>query len=414
MRGVPLMFVDYVKKLTNVMSKEKSEYLLGEIRKKNIVKVVFLVVDKAIWKSETVFNMMLDDPHFDPYIVVCPYVEGGENEKYTLYHDTQAYFKSKKIPMLSLYEEGKWKNASELNFDIVFYSSPHPLTMNLYYNDIFLNYLSCYIPYGLGVSKYNNYISQYNQLFHAAQWMIFAGSKDELDIYINHSASKGNNVVVTGHPCIENLFNNNCSDNAWVDMGKDKKRIIWAPHHSIDRPDLPYSNFIEIASGMKRLASKYQHDLVWSFKPHPLLKQKLYRHPKWGKDKTNSYYSFWNNRKYTQINLDEYDGLFKFSDAMIHDSSSFLAEYLYVEKPVLYLTSPEKMNEFYTVFGKRALAACKVGKGLKEIEIFILSVIDGKAEITKKHSDFVASYKSQFFNDDTPSSRILRAIKSRL
>lgn len=55
---------------------------------------------------------------------------------------------------------------------------------------------------------------------------------------------------------------------------------------------------------------------------------------------------------FTQLDEGEYESLFYYSDAIIHDSSSFLAEYVFTNKPALYLMNPEKINSLVNDFGK--------------------------------------------------------------
>ena len=66
--------------------------------------------------------------------------------------------------------------------------------------------------------------------------------------------------------------------------------------------------------------------------------------------------------------------LFKQSDAMIHDSGSFIMEYLLVNKPCMYLQE----GAGYTGFNEDTLQALKCyqkGSSLKEIEQFLLNLL---------------------------------------
>lgn len=68
--------------------------------------------------------------------------------------------------------------------------------------------------------------------------------------------------------------------------GAKKKKIIWAPHHSLeDCGGLQLSTFLSYYKFFFELAQKYFNDIQIVFKPHPLLKEKLYQHPDWGKEK---------------------------------------------------------------------------------------------------------------------------------
>ena len=130
-----------------------------------------------------------------------------------------------------------------------------------------------------------------------------------------------------------------------------KLLIIYAPHHSIERSENSISTFLENAEIMKDLAIRYKESIHWVFKPHPMLRQKLYNHPLWGVDKTDKYFEFWDKNNFSKVCEGEYEELFLKSDAMIHDCSSFLVEYLFVDKPCLYLIKNSKSftsntNEF--------------------------------------------------------------------
>ena len=79
------------------------------------------------------------------------------------------------------------------------------------------------------------------------------------------------------------------------------KKIIFAPHHTIEESKYSLSSFLKFGEFIKSLAKAYQGKIQWSFKPHPILKSKLYLHPYWGKQKTDAYYNFWKDESYTQL-----------------------------------------------------------------------------------------------------------------
>ena len=86
-----------------------------------------------------------------------------------------------------------------------------------------------------------------------------------------------------------------------------------------------------------------------AFKPHPILKPKLYKHALWGKERTDAYYHCWETMENTQLEMSDYIDLFMTSDAMIFDSVSFMTEYLYTKKPALFLCREgiEKQSVIY-------------------------------------------------------------------
>lgn len=396
---------------------KKHQELLQAIKGKEKIKVVFLAIHKSVWKVDPVFKKMLDDPYFEPVILVCPYVQYDRNRMLKGLEDCYEYFKAKEYPVINSYDEGndKWVTLEVINPDIVFFTNPHNLTRKEYYEDAYLNYLSCYVPYSFDVSRYDNYVAQYNQVFHNAIWLIFAPHNTDLNIYKSYSQGQSNNVVMTGYPFIESFLNKDRSLMVWKPQNKIKKKLIWAPHHTIDTPSLPYASFLKIADFMKDISLQFSSEVQFAFKPHPILKSKLYIHPDWGKEKTDEYYSFWNHADNTQYCDGEYISLFLESDAMIHDSGSFLAEYLFLSKPVLFTSNldVECMKQFYNDFGLSALHSHYIAEGEKQkdkIELFIREVISKGVEINKSHQSFIIENKAC----NVASDFIINVIKNKV
>jgi hypothetical protein len=187
--------------------------------------------------------------------------------------------------------------------------------------------------------------------------------------------------VVTGFPGTDIFLDNKYKpENAWKETGENLKKIIWAPHHTIDddKSFLSFSAFLIYADYMLELAAKYKSAVQWAFKPHPILKPKLYEHPQWGKKRTDAYYNRWNEIANGQLEEGSYHDLFLTSDAMIHDSGSFLIEYLYLNKPVCRTDRDDSITDRLNKFGVMAYNMHYHARSEKEIEEFLVNVvIDG-------------------------------------
>lgn len=409
------------KKLAKRMQKKHQE-LLASLKGKKKIRVVFLAIHKSVWKVDTVFQRMLADPFFEPEILVCPYTPYGEERMLEDMEHAYNYFKDKGYPITkSLKDDGSWVKLEEIQPDIVFFTNPHHLTRKEYYEDAYLNYLSCYVPYHHEVGSGGDVNVQFNQLFHNAMWRIYSTHKDSYDIFRRTSYRKGGNVEVTGFPAMEVYFESKIGRCVWKNTD-ERLRIIWAPHHTISESNISYSNFIKYSDLFCKLANKYQEKVVWAFKPHPVLKSKLYMHRDWGIEKTNKYYDFWNENNFTQLEDGEYSDLFLMSDAMIHDSGSFLGEYLYMKKPVMYLISESNVEHAidgytvgdYTNFGIEALKACEHGYNQEGIIAFIDNIIEGKNKLKVEHLSFLLNNVEPYFNKLHPSDRIIKSIAAAL
>jgi|SRR5690625_36181 len=408
------------RKLTFQMQKKHQE-LLEKIKEKDRIKVVFLAIHKSVWKVDSVFQRMLRDPLFEPLILVCPYIKYGEKRMWEDMRSSYRYFKQKNYPVLFSYDqkENRWITLEEIQPHIVFFTNPHNLTRNEYYQEAFLNYLSCYVPYYFMITKHaGSYKDIYNTLFFNSLWRFYATSEENLQSYIAHSINKCSGLCV-GYPALEGLVNNNInkSNHAWDNNSHSKIKIIYAPHHTIDGDDNSLSTFLQYGEYILELSKKYKETFFWSFKPHPMLKSKLYEHPDWGVDKTNRYYENWKTGISSQFDDGEYEQLFVHSNAIIHDCSSFIVEYAVVKKPALYLVNSNTFN-LLTDLGENILTSSyKLALNQQDIEVFIQSLIDKdvKHEKTNKiESNELNDYIEKLFINESPSKKIINDIKYRL
>ena len=114
----------------------------------------------------------------------------------------------------------------------------------------------------------------------------------------------------------------------------------------------------------------------------------------WGEEKTNDYYNRWATMDNTQIVEGDYLGLFKYSDAMIHDCVSFTIEYCYTKNPVMYLIKERDINSHRSElneFGQRAFDLHTHGCTKEQIKAFIQMVAEGK--------DDKKDQRVQYYND---------------
>jgi hypothetical protein len=60
---------------------------------------------------------------------------------------------------------------------------------------------------------------------------------------------------------------------------------------------------------------------------------------------------------------------------MIHDCASFVVEYLYTKKPIMFLFHDENVPERFNEIGKKALNEHYYGKNKKDIILFLEDVV---------------------------------------
>lgn len=367
------------------------------IRCKAKIKVAFFLIHESVWKYEYLYNLFSKDIRFEPVIVICPYTVYGEEEMLKDMIKAYKYCLEQGYRVIKSYNEElkEWIDIKNIfSPDIIFFTNPHKLTKDEYYITNNLNSLTCYAPYGVTHTHLNE--MQYDLPFHNLLWKYFVETELHRKMAFEYSTCKGNNTVVTGYPGIDPLFFNKTPiDDPWKNKDRKLKRIIWAPHHTIDEDKafLSYSNFINLSDVFLNIATANHDKVQIAFKPHPLLKKKLYGEKSWGKERTDIYYSKWENLPNGQLNESDYINLFQTSDAMILDSGSFLNEYLCVNKPSLYLVRDENLTCRYNEFGKMAFAQHYHGKDEHDILNFINDiVIAGKDNLKNSRENFVEKY----------------------
>lgn len=262
---------------------------------------------------------------------MCPAVNYGKGNMLVEMEKSYKFFKNKGYNVIKTYNQETdtfLDVKQDIAPDIIFYTNPYQgLIMDKYYITNFMDTLTCYTNYAFYVS--NRHKEVYGQLFNSILWKTFYETTIHEKMAKDYDRNKGNHVVVTGYPSMENLiYGSRSCDNVWKNCDENIKRIIWAPHHTIDlREGLGYSNFLKYYKFMLNIADEYKDRVQIAFKPHPLLKAKLYNHVEWGKERTEKYYSLWESNRNTQLETDDYIDLFNSSDAMILDSGYFTVEY---------------------------------------------------------------------------------------
>lgn len=348
------------------------------IRRKPIIKVAFIIHSLGAWKSESLYKKMLEHPRFNPQLLILKVDEEDDRE------DIKAYLDRKNYHYIDITEAKSIR--SIFKPDIIFYQKPYYFILPLkFYFTRNLKSLFCYVNYGFhGVDKK---WSRDTDLLNSC-WQIY---------YENEAARTGSKLImrnrckngcITGLPIMDEFLisKENLLD-PWKKLSDKPKRIIWAPHYSIgNKYLLSYSTFLKYSDFMIELAKKYSNDVQWAFKPHPLLRYKLEEY--WGKDRTDAYWEKWEKLENAQIESGKYLGLFKYSDAMIHDCGSFTIEYLYTGKPVMYLVNNDNTTEGFNEFQRDAFNLHQKGYCGEDIEIFVKSIIEEQRFNEKERLDF--------------------------
>ena len=378
--------------------------IANKLKKQDHIKVAFVVHERAKWSAQSVFDAFARDSRFSPTIFISYSTYWGEKatteQERNNFQKNCDFFQERGMKTERLFDIESGKSIPLTNFsqDIVFYQEPMSYRHVDFPAVVSRNSLVCYIPYGIMMAAIQQY--QFDCDFHNMCWKIFCETPIHLDLAKKYAFNRGKNVVVTGYPKMDSFLRDETVSD--IDLWKiprhrapDIKRIIWAPHWTIREIDASMKTASTVCFGTFR---KY-HEMFYEYlKNHPEIEIMLKPHPllvmecvQMGID----YQGF--IRRWCDLpNGSYYDGgdyidLFRTSDAMILDSVSFIAEYMFTGKPMQFLCrTPDILKTDFNEFGVEAVKRLYEAHQWADVEHFIEDVVFlRKDPIQQSRKDFV-------------------------
>lgn len=391
--------IDLFKKISSEVYKKKLE----QLKEKKIKKIVFFLKDSAEWSCEELYQKFSQTAEYEVSIVVAPFYAGTDKTIQDTYMDTIKYFEKRNFHTIGMYDiyQNRFKSWKEIGVpDIVFHLNPH-YTAFRESSDICnfpLSILNVYIPYGMMI--YGNVEQQFNQLSHMLYWKIFCETPLHKIMTSKYADIGDYNVISSGYVKMDSFLkvHINSERKIWkIPVGVDNKKIkkiIYAPHWSVKDAFTGFGNFDKIYMQIYEYAKNNTKTTSWVFRPHPMLRagavqQGVFK----SEEEYDNYLGMWNELPNAQvIENGMYVDIFETSDAMILDSVSFLAEYLYMHKPMLFLT---RDRNTFNDFGKELVKVLyKVDGGdFDGIRRFIETVVMRNQDtMQKQREDFFEKY----------------------
>lgn len=391
--------------------KENRKRIIEKVKRKERVNVAFLVFNASMFSARPLFDLMKDDPFFDPRIIVIPDTRFGDvddNEMDRCEKELLDMYDHKFITRVKPDYYGLWPEMLS-DQDIVSYPSPYNASVYKY-NVRYAteqSFLPIIVNYGFSSTKYDSELhSLYNFVYY---WKVFMENEETYDEYRNTSVLKGQNADLIGYIKMDSLYHVKRKE-------RERKRILIALHHSIDEgfnDSLSLANFMRYHKYFLSLPDRYP-DLDFVFRPHPYLRKALERNIGWGKKKLNKYIekikkkpnAFW-------IETGDYFREFADSDGCIQDCGSFLVEYMYTKKPCCYmLKKPDDREKKFSELGKRCLDRCYISYKQEDIDTFLNEVIMKGNDHLKEERDRFC--KNIMINYPYASQKAIEMIKSEL
>lgn len=397
------IYFDYVKKLQPILKAK----IRNKIKNGEKVNVCFAVVYDSVFPAQHIYEIMKNDKAFSPYILVIPDVARGKanmiNHMKNTYNNLSKKYTN--VYMAYDFESDKYLKIPE-GCDMLCTANFYDAMTYKYYQikNNLTNFLIFYIDYGYIVSNWHKVLAQPNNKYIEYIYKHFIQNKQQCGIFSKKS------VQCFGNPKMDKLHN--------IKKVKSKrKRIIIAPHHTVDNSIKDYiyfSNFLQYSDFFLELPKKYK-EIDWVFRPHPLLFVTLKNNNIWTDKQIEEYIkNLKSNPNLEYQNGGDYFETFVNSDGLIHDCGSFMAEYLFTEHPACYLLKDSKTNKYnYNKFAESCINQHYKAYNTEQIIDFIENIII-KGDDYKKEKRITFFNKNLKYEYPNTSQKIVNYLKQDL
>jgi len=387
------VFMKYMSRLKTALEKNVSSEDIVKLRteaKKHTcdkLRLLFLTQDVQCWSSlESVFFAALADERFEADLVYTHYnvqISPDAPDYYDIYKTEL------NLPVIRHDEYSIAEHSPDVMFINKGYDNVPPEFFTRELDRTIPRML--YISYGMEITTdLTNFLFQ--TYMHYKAWRHIAYG----DIVRKYAAKggfrNGDNIAIWGHPKADSYLDINQSRNLvpkeWLDKINGRQVILWTPHHIVGTNEMTRyegtSTFLMWKDTMLD-AAKRNRNLVFIFRPHPLLRAGILKSGLITEDDFDNYLDDLISQEnvINDTNLD-YRFAFYASDAIITDGTAFSVEFLYTDRPLM--LTPRNIDGFYL---KDEMLECYyIGSTADDIIKFILMVADNRDYLKQKRLDF--------------------------
>ena len=312
-----------------------------KLRKKDKIKVGFVLYDSSMWCGDELYIQFENNERYEPTVFLCLRTDQSDKETVVkdFWHGVEQ-FKSKNINIVAVPEY----NFEVPKQDILIFLTPYfEVLPNAFKpSSINIETLISYIPYGLNITTWDTS----NEIIEITAWKLFFETKERFENDDKNCKVGMLRGHYSGHPKMDKFFKSWQLEYEWKTSQPNAVKIIYAPHFTIDF-GIRLSTFQHNYQFMYEYA-KAHPETSWVFKPHPnLLFSAVSRGVFPNQAAFEEYLQKWNDLPNAKVETGAYyQSIFATSDGMILDSASFISEYQYTGKPLLFLTNEyQRFNE---------------------------------------------------------------------
>ena len=328
--------------VSNFLSKESYNETLDRhfatvvknIRAKKNIRVGFVSDDPSMWCGDKLFNLFAHNKHCETTFFLC--LQKSFRDQPTMLDDFKRGlegFESRGINVVPVADDETAVPAQ----DVLIFLRPyfHYLPKAFTLSSINAQTLLTYIPYGFNMTNWNIYDTP---IYHLG-WKLFFETRYHIKLLERECRIGMPRGVYSGYTKLDAFYDNpDALKFDWKVTRPDAKKIIWAPHWSISS-GIRYATFQWNYKFMYEFA-KAHPEISWVVKPHPMLLASAVGHGVFDSDEDfQAYLQAWNDLPNAKVFTGPYyQGLFATSDGMIMDCGSWIGEYQYTHKPMIFLT----------------------------------------------------------------------------
>lgn len=338
------------------------------------IKVVFVVADTSIWEIfSPLYRRLISDTRFAVSVIAIERVDLASTKPQSEVH---RFFEHRSIKHSYL---GKSQQSNFLwkSYDFAFFTlGTGAFPKQLSIRAASRHCRTIYLAYGMLLGDHHNY--QYNSDSQHFAWRLLAANDFEHSNYWLHARRANARVVRTGYTKFEELSNLTSSS-----ISGTRPTVIWAPHWTIgDRSHNRFGMFDRIRNEVIMLIRSHP-EIDFVLLPHPNLPDAFNQmYLSTGQSYEDYAEKFGLEKNAHVASVDEVSKLFIRSSAMLTDSISFLGDYLFTQKPLLFLNRSDRrrLNDL----GEQIIDCHYSGTNANDIDIFLKQVVLRQIDLNQK------------------------------
>ena len=376
------------------------------------IRVLFVCEENQKWAYNLIYKKLLEEDNFEVLPVVLYPIVTKNRVEFTQKNNIE-FFKKQNIETIDGYDYENHRNIPIKVYepDIVFYEQPWYLQGENNPVKVSEFALTILLPYGYTTLNPKSWGSDSVKRVYSNLWMFFSESPYHNKFYEKAANMLGkDNLCAVGSakfdaykmPIVKEY------ESLWKGNGK---RIIIAPHHSINNQGLGMGNFEEYYKFFLDFAKEHK-EFSFILKPHPALRSSCISAKFMTEEEYDNYIAEWKSLSNANVyEAGNYFEIFKTSDLMITDCSSFLAEYYPTNKPIILLD--RKTRAKFDNFGEKIKKGFYIVNAPNELPNLINELLIINNDKLKPVRNKILN-KVFYLPQDFVSDSIIKYIKSQV